>query len=266
MYGNLAKSNKPFSLYNLVSINAKIDTLDKLLDEILFSTLHLNWSSSNRFDKELSEEKKYLYAQSQLERIEIMEAREEKIRSGLNLLQKRYPNNVKLFQWEKNNLYSNLLTYSPIYLRFKSYLNAYIKENNNIWQEYSKLISKINWDILSKNGIADLNDGSRIVEFIDYDPAATLMKIRVIIEKMINYVYKKEFGDVRDKLGSKMYKLNEKGLFPPILYTFLNFLRLSGNLGVHELSSSIGDKKDVEAIIPVFTRVVEWFLNRINLY
>ncbi|MFX1257318.1 MAG: DUF4145 domain-containing protein [Promethearchaeota archaeon] len=255
--------NKSFSLFNYIMINARFGTQFDILDEMLNISLHLNWQFAKNSDEELTKNLALSYAHKQKKRFELIEKREHAIRSALNTLQKRYPLNSDLIQWEINNIYSNITKYSPIFIHFKSHLKSFIQDERDSWNEYNNLISTLDWISLAKNGIANINDGKRIIKLLHTDPGIILMKIRIIIEKIIKYTYKSKCGPNDADLGTMIYELNQKNIFPPILHVFINSLRISGNLGAHELSDSIGSKKDIEAIMPIFIRIVEWFLDQI---
>jgi len=82
--------------------------------------------------------------------------------------------------------------------------------------------------------------------------------MRVIVEKIIIHIYSHRFPHQSANLANMIQELNGARIFPPIIFACVNFLRISGNIGAHQ---SIGTKEDVEAILPVFVRFVEWFLD-----
>ena len=52
--------------------------------------------------------------------------------------------------------------------------------------------------------------------------------------------------------------LNNQNTFPPFIHFYLNTIRLTGNIGTH---TGLGAKEDVEALLPIFVLIVEWFIN-----
>lgn len=82
--------------------------------------------------------------------------------------------------------------------------------------------------------------------------------MRVIIEKIITFMYGRKFPGRTTNLATMIQEINSTKLFPPIIFACLNFLRISGNIGAHQ---SAGSKEDVEAILPIFVRFVEWFVD-----
>ena len=84
--------------------------------------------------------------------------------------------------------------------------------------------------------------------------------MRVIIEKIVSLLFQQEFPtSARLALADKIQRLKSAGLFPPFISIYLDTLRLTGNIGAHEAA---GTKEDVEAVLPIFLRIVEWFLDR----
>ena len=117
----------------------------------------------------------------------------------------------------------------------------------------------MNLECLEKKGIARIEDAQRILQLIEIDPGSTLTKMRVIIGKIISFIYKRNFPSRSVKLSDMIYELNKKNAFPPFIYIYLNTLRLAGNIGAHE---KVDSKKEVEAVLPIFIRVIEWFVNQ----
>jgi len=79
---------------------------------------------------------------------------------------------------------------------------------------------------------------------------------------MVSIIYKRFFPNKRGKnLANMLHELNKRGIFPHIIYVYFNTLRLTGNIGAHQ---QVYSKRDVEVILPLFIRVVEWFVDFIN--
>ena len=259
--------NKIFSLFNHYSIKAKEeneyrkeDVLNELLNILLDISIHLNWNSLGESSQR---EFALKYAIMQRERLKNIEQKERNLKDSLNLLQKRYPNKIELIEWEINNIYSHVVRYSPIYLAWKTYLESYIYKRNQI-SSMIDILSYLDWEVLHKNDLIAYEEINKIIKLLDIEPAAALNRIRVIIEKMISIVYEYYFSDdkyEKNSLAKKIYKLNEKGIFPSIIYIYLNTLRLTGNVGSHQV---IETKTDVIVVLPIFIRVVEWFVDFIK--
>lgn len=187
-----------------------------------------------------------------------VEEKEHSLRNSLAILQKRYPARPDLIEWEVNNLYSNIVRYSPIYLAWKAHLNDFLQGAESSGNWLSALVRQLDWKILEDNGIAHLTEAMQLPELLRVDPPSTLTKMRVIIEKIITFMYGRKFPGRMANLATMIQELNSAKLFPPIIFACLNFLRISGNIGAHQ---SAGSKEDVEAILPVFVRFVEWFVD-----
>ena len=254
---------KSFSLINYMMINAKYGTLFEILEEMLSISIHLNWEFSKDLKKNLTKKEAKYFADLQNNRLKKIEQKEKSLRNGLNMLQKRFPQNSQLIEWEINNLYSNIINYSPIYIQFRSHLRSYLQYNEELFKEYKNIISELDWIRLSENSIANSSDGKRIINLLEIDAGFVLMKMRIILEKIIKKTYRIKISKEGANLRDMIYKLNQKNLIPPVLHVFINSLRISGNIGAHELSDKIGTKKDIEAILPIFIRIVEWFLDNV---
>lgn len=260
---DLTREKMAWNVFNSVLISARYGTIFEILNEIMGMSLHLNWEWAQVNEKPLGEEQILIYAKKQIDRLQKVEEKEKSLRFALEKLQKKFPEKTKLIEWEINNLYSNIVNFSPIYLHFKAHLEEIVNKKENILHQYSNLVTKLNWSTLSENGFASIEDGNRIMNFLKEDPGIILIKIRTIIENIIKYIYRKKISEKSASLASMIYELGQIITIPPILIKSLHFLRLSGNLGAHEISDSIGSTKDIEAILPVFIRVVEWFLDYI---
>lgn len=262
-FQNQREEQQHFSIVNHFSIIARKGSFIELLNELSGVALHLNWSITKEIEGKLSREEFIEYAIGQNARLQEVEEKEQRLIYSLGVLQKRYPDNVNLFEWEVNNLYSNIVRFSPVYLSFKNHLKASIEREgeDKFINSFVYLISQLNWSRLELNGIAKINEGEKLIKLLEIDPASTLTKMRVIIEKIVSYIFKKKFPSNSKNLtlANKLQKLNEAKIIPPFIYIYLNTVRLTGNIGAHE---GEGDKEDAEALLPIFIRVVELFLDR----
>jgi hypothetical protein len=59
-------------------------------------------------------------------------------------------------------------------------------------------------------------------------------------------------------LHNMIQRLDKDHIFPPMISIYLTALRTSGNVGAHKGTSS---KEDVEVLLPLLVRVLEWFLD-----
>ncbi|MGE0827481.1 MAG: DUF4145 domain-containing protein [Candidatus Binatia bacterium] len=250
-----------FSLLNHFSIRARKGTFLEVLNELLGASLHLNWSLAKEHTSKLSREEALRYALIQNARLKQIEEQEQRLLYALGVLQKRYPSRTEIIEWEVNNLYSNLVRFSPVYLSWKTHLQAFIQGAEQVGNGFSSLISQLDWQLLEQSGVADRNEGEQIIELLKVDPPSTLTKVRVIIEKIVTLIFLRAFPNHPPKisLSSKLQKLNESKILPPFINIYLNTLRLTGNVGAHE---GAGSKEDVQAVLPIFLRVVEWFLDK----
>ena len=259
---DLSDQNKIFSLFNYLTVRARTGLLNEILEELLNISLHLNWEFSKDYFKSLPKDKAFRYALMQKKRLENIEQKERSLRYALQLLQKRYPDKAELLEWEVNNIYSNIVRYSPVYLAWRARLESYIQGEKEWILNLTDLVRKLDWGTLQKNGIVSIEDIQRIIHLLKIDPGSTLTKIRIIIEKMVSLIYKRFFPNKRDKsLANMLHELNERGIFPNLIYEYFNTLRKTGNIGAHQ---QVYSKRDVEVIFPLFIRVVEWFVDFIN--
>ncbi|QTA81084.1 DUF4145 [Desulfonema limicola] len=251
---------KSFSLFNHFSIKAVKNKFVEIISEILHFSIHLNWKhSSDYFSKNTDNTEAFHFALKQKNRLTVIEKRERKITQSLQLLERRYPNKTYLYELETNNIYANIVRYSPVFLNWKTHLETYISKQEIKTPKFVELVSSLDWKSLEKTNIADMQDANKIITLLDIDPGSTLTRIRVIIEKMIKYVFSQKVGKANKKLADMLVELNKRKVFPPIIYIYLNTLRLTGNIAAHK---GEGSKEEVEAVIPVFIRVVEWFIDR----
>lgn len=251
----------PFSLLNHFSIKARKGTCAEVLDELLGVSLHLNWTRSKEYAGELLREEALKYALIQNTRLKQVEKKEQELIYALNILEKRYPHNIEIIEWQVNNLYSNIMRFSPVYLSWKTHLQAFIQGTETVEYNFLNLLSQLDWQLLEKNGIANKSEGEQLVELLKISPSSTLIRIRVIVEKIVSFLFNQAFPKSSHNLtlSDKLQRLNTSKIFPPFINIYLNTLRLTGNIGAHE---GEGGKEDVEAILPIFLRVIEWFLDK----
>ncbi len=256
-----SEEEHPFNLFNHFSIRARKGTFGDVISELLGVSLHLNWSIAKEHAGKLSREEAISYALIQNSRLKQVEDKEQRLNYALNVLQRRYLSHKEIIEWEVNNLYSNIVRFSPVYLSYKVHLQAFIQNIDQFSYRFSNMISQLDWNQLEKNGIAGKDEGERIIELLRVDPPSTLIKMRVIIEKIVSLVFLRQFPSSSPKisLAEKLRKLGELNTLPPFIGIYLNTLRLTGNIGAHE---SVGTREDIEAVLPIFLRVVEWFLDK----
>jgi hypothetical protein len=257
-FAGLDNAGRTCSIVNHFQIKALSGTLLEVLEQFVDISLHLNWSSSRNFGEKLTDDAAFPYAVAQTRRLKQLEEKENAIRAALHLLQKRYPKRQDPILWEIDNLYSNVLRYSPLYLRFKKQLEEFIEGNNSLTAWLPAIFRQIDWTELESRGIARTGDSRHIPELLVLDPGSTLAKLRVIVEKMIAHLFGLWFPGETGTLATMLSRLNERNAFPPIIYVCLNSLRLAGNIGAHQ---TVRCREDVEALVPMFVRVVEWFLD-----
>jgi Domain of unknown function (DUF4145) len=114
---------------------------------------------------------------------------------------------------------------------------------------------------LEQHNLLSKKESEDLIHLIDVDPASALVKMRKVIERIIQYHYTnifEESGDKRIKLAEMIYKLNQKGELTDIINIYLNTIRLSGNVAAH---NKIESKADVDVILPMFFHLIEWFIN-----
>lgn len=255
---NYVSDKRMLSLFNHLSVRAKKGELYSVLKNISNTSIHFNWQFSKKNTEILSESEKSYYAKCQKNKFTFIEKQEESLIYALQILQKRYSNNYKLIEWEVNNLFSNVSKFSPLHLFLKKNITQFLSKKNTSTY-FSELLNQCNWTLLKNNGIVDEDEGQKIIELIKIDPPSTLIKMRVIIEKIITRITRRYNPSVPNNrtLAQNLETLKQMNRIPPFIYIFLETLRKSGNIGAHE---SIGEQKDVEVLLPIFLRVIDWFI------
>lgn len=253
--------DRGFGLFNHFCIKAKSGAFAELVGELLLISLHFNWAHATKPGDQLSTEQRLAFAIAQSGRLKKLEERESSVRHALGVLQKRYPARTDLVQWEVNNQYSNVVRYSPIYTRWKQNLSDVLQgEKHTSAHWLSALLSQIDWSRLEKAGLAKTEQATQLLELVRVDPAATLAKVRVLTEKMISHLFQQYFAGQSTNLAEMIQRLNDIGCFPSIMYAAVNYLRITGNIGAH---STGVEKEDAEAVLPIFVRFVEFYLDSV---
>lgn len=191
---DISDQSKILSLFNYFTVKAKIGSINDVFRELLNVSVHLNFEFPRDYSKSLPKDEAFKYALMQKERLKNIEQKEKSLRYALQLLQKRYPDKVELLEWEINNVYSNIVRYSPVHLAWRARLESYIQGEKEWFLNLTDLVGKLNWEILQKNGIVSIEDIQRIIHLLKIDPGSTLTKIRIIIEKMVSIIYKRFFS------------------------------------------------------------------------
>jgi len=248
-----------FKLFNHYSIKAKSNSTYKIFDTLLDLALNFNWNLSKDLRiGQINHKEAHENAIKQKICFETIENIENKITNSLQLLQRRYPERVELFEWEINNIYSNITRFSPTHLALKSSIDSFIDGNENRLEKMGGFLAKINWEMLNQNDVADVTEGQKIISLLNIDPASTLTRMRIIIERIIQQTYTKKISNKTKNLADMLFELNNNKVFPPIIYIYLNMLRIAGNIGAHQ---GEGSKEEIEAMLPIFVVIVGWFLN-----
>jgi len=113
--------------------------------------------------------------------------------------------------------------------------------------------------VLEKYKLFDKEEAINLLKISDIDPASTIAKMRSIIERIVKFLFSRDFpGEPAASLELAIKKLRDCGTIPNAIGIFLTTLRISGNVAVHD---RIDSKDDVSALIPLFIRTVEWFVN-----
>jgi len=134
---------------------------------------------------------------------------------------------------------------------------------NNILIEYvENYIKQINWNDPEIKKIMLKADLNNIIKIIDMDPSISIGKMRTICEKISKYIYEKteENTYLKKKFADILYNLFKNNQIEKPIYLFFNTIRIAGNIGIH---AKIENKKDILSLIPMFTSILEWFIERI---
>lgn len=158
-----------------------------------------------------------------------------------------------------NNIYTNVVRYSPLYLSWSAYLETFLQKGKN-WKFWLiDRLANLDWDYLVMIGAATSDEAEKIILLTEIDGGSALTKMRVTTEKMIQVAYKREYPTRRHpNLANMLQQLNNKHIFPSIIYVCLDTIRKAGNIGAHEI---MAESDDAIAILPLFIRVVEWFID-----
>ncbi|OLS13330.1 MAG: hypothetical protein RBG13Loki_3046 [Promethearchaeota archaeon CR_4] len=126
-----------------------------------------------------------------------------------------------------------------------------------------KIVDKYDWGKLVENDLPSREDVLLVSRLLEIDPATVLTKMRIIVEKFVNFVFQKQVGgplptpDKQVSLAEKIKILKERGEVPDLVNLHLNTLRLAGNLGAHP--NTIESEGQVRVLVPAFVEVVRWF-------
>lgn len=250
---------RPYSkVQNHFSIGARFGTLKPVLRQMMEISLHLNWSLSSDRDEPVDHEKVFKFAMAQRSRLRELERTEERLQFSLDLLQKSYPDRVEILEWKINNIYTNTIRYSPVYLSSKASIETFLSKGDQ-WQIWLKnRLAELDWQFLITNKSATSEDIEKLIKLSQIDPSSALTKMRVIVEKILQLIYKRAFPNQSFPVFADMIKrLDAQKTFPPIIFVCLNALRQAGNIGAHDIQAQ---SDDTMAIIPLFIRIVEWFV------
>ncbi len=112
---------------------------------------------------------------------------------------------------------------------------------------------------MEKHEIIEVETVQKIPRLAEIDPTSAIQKMRVILEKIVDFIYqntaKKESG--KKKLSDKLWKLNQDKVIPRKIYIYMNSIRITGNHASH------GDKftdEDIRINFPILCNVINWFL------
>ncbi len=248
----------PFHTQNHFAIRAKFGTQIEVLEEILGVSLHLTWSKAKSYTEKLPKKAALSFGFGQLRRLKDLEEKETALRYALNILQKRYPARKDLIELEVSNLYSNVVRYSPVYLAWQAHLRAFVQGDPGIDNQFTLLVRQIDWSTLENFGVATKDEAEKVVNLLQTDPGSLLTRIRVIIEQCVLYLYQRKYlRPATTTLHNMIQRLDRDLVFPPMISIYLTALRTSGNIGAHTGADS---REDVEVLLPLFVRVLEWFL------
>ncbi|MHA1679503.1 MAG: DUF4145 domain-containing protein [Promethearchaeota archaeon] len=124
-------------------------------------------------------------------------------------------------------------------------------------------IKNLNWKKLSENKVMGDSEKERLVEILKIDKQQTLVKLRMLLEQMVNYIIKANDMKGRNSLEQKIGLLKKEGLIHEPILTAIHSVRKAGNAGSHEKL----DVEDLENFVlgttQFFIQVVDWFLKEI---
>jgi hypothetical protein len=103
LFGLHPQARDSFSLFNHFWLKLRPGTLEEAARDLLAVALHLNWSLPREPLTKLSTEQTMPFALAQSARLKRLEEREAAVRHAISVLQKRYPRNAELIQFEVNN-------------------------------------------------------------------------------------------------------------------------------------------------------------------
>jgi len=122
-------------------------------------------------------------------------------------------------------------------------------------------INRINWENEEIKNIIDKNEAQGILEMAEIDPSSCAGKMRTVCERITKFIYEKTEENPEHKdFGEMAFILKEKGFIKEPKYLYINTIRLTGNIGIHE---KIENKEDIEVLIPMFIYILNWFLEEI---
>lgn len=246
------------TIQNYYAIYARSGSDFETLQELLNISFHLNWSQSERKQEHIDNELKYSLALKQKSRLEYLEKREQRLQHSLELLHKCHPSNKYILEWRVNNIYSNTIRYSPLYLSWKAKLESFIAKEEQ-WEYWLfNRLRELDWNVLVQNGIASVDEAEKLIKLGNIDSGSALTRMRVVVEGIVKLLHSRELPNQRpSNLNAMIREIQSIGVIPQIISVSLHTLRQAGNAGAHGNPTKT---KDVVALLPLFVRVVEWFL------
>lgn len=121
-----------------------------------------------------------------------------------------------------------------------------------------EFINTMNWSLLEKYSILNKTEIRDLERLITVDPGAAIGKMRKIIESLIKThydAYKNANSTVN--LAQMIKELDEIKVYPRPIKTYLDTIRILGNIGAHE--GGLTDQ-DVHILQPMFVYTAKWLI------
>lgn len=115
--------------------------------------------------------------------------------------------------------------------------------------------------MLSETGVPELKEIPKALELYNVDCDSCVTKMRKILEKIVQFLYKEiEPETSQTKLVNMIKELHDRDIISKDITTHMHSIRIFGNTGAHDTVENV---RAVKPILQAFLVVVEWFMTRL---
>ncbi len=123
--------------------------------------------------------------------------------------------------------------------------------------------NNIDCNKLEEQHLPGRKDVLRVQELLKQDRAEMVSKIRMVVDRFVNYVFQKYPNKQnlpparRFSMAKKLRFLKNRQEIPENIHDYLHILRKAGNKAIHEGEDP---NHDTQVLLPLFLAVVRWFV------